>query len=80
MKEVIRKQTVDFLPGSIGWGEKTGGGIASGVCPHCGDSLYFDPEVMDKNYGKVSFFGCSNCDWRDTMMGIPGSADRFGLV
>ena len=61
MKEGLRQQIGDLLPGQIGWENFMSDCISAGICPNCGNELY--PGVVDKNYGEVVLFGCSKCEW-----------------
>jgi len=78
MKEGLRQQIGDLLPGQIGWENFMSDCISAGICPNCGNELY--PGVVDKDYGEVALFGCSQCEWLNYMQVAPRSADRHGLV
>jgi len=69
MKNISTKKRVNFYSGQTDWKKIIGGHIGNGACPHCGVALNSDTEVIDKDYGKLRFIGCSNCDQDDYMCG-----------
>lgn len=61
MKEMARRQIGCFTPGQNGWSEYVANCIAIGICPNCGDDLYFDQEAVDKDFERNSW-GVPHCN------------------
>ena len=80
MINISRKKRVNFYSGQTGLRKITEGHIGNGDCPHCGDALNHETEVIDKDYGKLRFLGCSNCDRNEYIWEVHISTDRHGLV
>lgn len=81
MKESLRLQNCDMIPGKTGWENFISDCISSGICPKCGNGL--NPGVTDKtdkDHREVVLFGCSKCEWQDYTQVAFKSSDRHGLV
>ena len=78
MKDGLIQQRGDVLPGQRGWGKLMSDSISAGTCPNCGNELY--PGVVDKDYGEIALFGCSQCEWQHYTKTAFISSDRHGLV
>lgn len=69
MKEIMhvitRQQVGRIIPGEQRWPEHVANCIAAEICPGCGNDLYFDREIVDKDLEAISFPGCPICNWED---------------
>lgn len=64
-EDALIERKDSFSPEQAGWYEYIADCISTKACPNCGEDLYFDEDVTDKNFGKIIFFGCSKCDWQE---------------
>lgn len=65
MNVITRQQVGRITPGQHRWPEHVVNCIAAEICPGCGNDLYFDGEVADKDLGTISFLGCPICKRED---------------
>ena len=65
MNDITRQQVGRITLGQHGWPEHVVNCIAAEICPACGNDLYFDREVVDKDLRTISFPGCPICHWED---------------
>jgi hypothetical protein len=63
MNVITKQQVGRVLPGQHLWPEHVANCIVAEICPGCGKGLYFDGEVVDKDFGTISFSGCPICNW-----------------
>ena len=65
MKELLIKQMGSYAPGKTGWHNHVSNCIAAEMCPCCGSDIFVNEEVMDKELGRITFFECSTCEWKN---------------
>ena len=65
MNDITRQQVGRITPGQHRWAEHVVNCIAAEICPACGNDLYFDGKVVDKDLKTTSFPVCPICNWED---------------
>ena len=39
--------------------------VTAQICPDCGSDIFVNEEVFDKDLGRLKFFECSTCGWKN---------------
>jgi hypothetical protein len=66
MKEPWEKKAEGMASGQKDWYQHLANCIASEQCPHCGEDIFVNEEILDKTSRKTLFFQCSACSWKNT--------------
>jgi hypothetical protein len=65
MNEILMKQIGSLSPGQAGWHNHVSNCIAAEMCPDCGNDIFVNEELIDRQLGKITFFECSTCEWKN---------------
>ena len=63
--EIINKQIGSSSPRKKEWYQHVANCIAIEMCPECGSDIFINEEIIDKKIGKIIYFECSTCDWKN---------------
>jgi len=63
--EIINKQIGSSSPRKKEWYQHVANCIAIEMCPECGSDIFVSEEIIDKKIGKIIYFECSTCDWKN---------------
>lgn len=65
MNKIMIKQKNTFSPKQKGRAGHVSNCIAAELCPDCGSNIFVSEEVLDKELGRLFFFECSTCEWKN---------------
>jgi len=66
MKESLKNKAEGMASGQKGWSQHLATCIASEQCPYCGEDIFENEEIGEKNSRITFFFQCSACPWRSS--------------
>jgi hypothetical protein len=65
VKKNLMQQMNAVSPGQPGRTAYVGNCIDAEVCPDCGNDIFVNEEVLDRELGRTIFFECSTCEWKN---------------